>query len=139
MTARSSSSDPADQVEPHEAQVLDFQSSYRGEMTALALILLLLAIVISGLVGFAAYTARQVESAAPPRGRFLELDGGRIHYIDQGAGPPLFLIHGLGGQLGNFTYALVGRLSREFRVIAVDRPGSGYSTRRSGVDPRLRA
>ena len=108
-------------------------------MTALALILLLLAIVICGLVGFAAYTARQVEIADPPRGHFLELDGERIHYIDQGAGPPLFLIHGLGGQLGNFTYALVGRLSSEFRVIAVDRPGSGYSTRRSGADPRLRA
>ncbi len=64
MTARSSSSDSADQAEPHEGHVLDFQSSYRGEMTALALILLLLAIVICGLVGFAAYTARQVEIAA---------------------------------------------------------------------------
>ena len=108
-------------------------------MIALALVLLLLAIVISGLVGFATYTARQIESADPPRGRFLELDDERIHYIDQGAGPPLFLIHGLGGQIGNFTYALVGRLSSEFRVIAVDRPGSGYSTRRSDADPRLRA
>ena len=39
----------------------------------------------------------------------------------------------------NFTYALVDRLSNEFRVIAVDRPGSGYSTRPAGADPRLRA
>lgn len=108
-------------------------------MTAVALILLLLAIVVCGLVGFAAYTARQVEIADPPRGRFLELDGCRIHYVDEGAGPPLFLIHGLGGQLRNFTYALVGRLSDDFRVIAVDRPGSGYSTRPAGADPRLRA
>ena len=44
-------------------------------MTAVALILLLLVIVVCGLVGFAAYTARQVEIADPPRGRFLELDG----------------------------------------------------------------
>ena len=108
-------------------------------MTALVLILLLLAIVVCGLVGFAAYTTRQVEIADPPRGRFLDLDGCRIHYIDEGAGPPLFLIHGLGGQLKNFTYALVGRLSDGFRVIAVDRPGSGYSTRPAGADPRLRA
>ena len=108
-------------------------------MTALALVLLLLVIVVCGLAGFAAYTARRVESAVPPRGRFLELDGCRVHYIDEGAGPPLFLIHGLGGQLGNFTYALVGRLTNEFRVIAVDRPGSGYSTRPAGADPRLRA
>ncbi len=108
-------------------------------MTALALILLLLVIVVCGLIGFAAYTARQVEIADPPRGRFLELDGCRIHYVDEGAGPPLFLIHGLGGQLRNFTYALIGRLTNEFRVIAVDRPGSGYSTRPAGADPSLRA
>jgi pimeloyl-ACP methyl ester carboxylesterase len=108
-------------------------------MTALAIVLLVLAIVICGLLGFAAYTARRVEIAEPPVGRFLELDGERIHYIDQGDGPPLFLIHGLGGQLRNFTYALVGRLANEFRVIAVDRPGSGYSTRPAGADARLRA
>jgi pimeloyl-ACP methyl ester carboxylesterase len=108
-------------------------------MTALAIVLLLLAIAVCGLAGFTAYTARQVEIADPPRGRFLELDGCRIHYVDEGAGPPLFLIHGLGGQLGNFTYALAGRLAKEFRVIAVDRPGSGYSTRPAGADPRLRA
>lgn len=108
-------------------------------MTALAIVLLLLAIVVCSLIGFAAYTARQVESADPPSGRFLEIDGCRIHYVDEGAGPPLFLIHGLGGQLGNFTYALVARLAKEFRVVAVDRPGSGYSTRPAGADARLRA
>jgi pimeloyl-ACP methyl ester carboxylesterase len=108
-------------------------------MTALALLLLVLVLVVCGLIGFAAYTARRVEIAEPPVGRFLELDGERIHYIDQGAGPPLFLIHGLGSQLRNFTYALVGRLANEFRVIAVDRPGSGYSTRSPGADARLRA
>ena len=108
-------------------------------MTALAVILLVLAIVVCGLIGFAAYTARQVERADPPRGRFLEIDGCRIHYVDEGAGPPLFLIHGLGGQLGNFTYALVARLAKEFRVVAVDRPGSGYSTRPASADAGLRA
>jgi pimeloyl-ACP methyl ester carboxylesterase len=108
-------------------------------MTSLVIVLFVLAFVVCGLVGYTAYTARQVERADPPRGRFLDLDGCRIHYVDEGAGPPLFLIHGLGGQLGNFTYALVGRLAKEFRVIAVDRPGSGYSTRPAGADPRLRA
>jgi pimeloyl-ACP methyl ester carboxylesterase len=108
-------------------------------MTALAIFVLVLAIAVCGLIGFAAYTARRVETADPPRGRVLELDGCRIHYVDKGAGPPLCLIHGLGGQLENFTYALVGRLAKEFRVVAVDRPGSGYSTRPSNVDPRLRA
>jgi pimeloyl-ACP methyl ester carboxylesterase len=108
-------------------------------MTALAIVILVLAIAVCGLAGFTAYTARQVEIADPPRGRFLELDGCRVHYIDEGAGPSLFLIHGLGGQLENFAYALVGRLAKDFRVVAIDRPGSGYSTRPTSADPRLRA
>ena len=104
-------------------------------MTALALILLLVVIVVCGLIGFAAYAARQIEIADPPRGRFLELDGCRIHYVDEGAGPPLFLIHGLGGQLRNFTYALIGRLTNEFRVIAVDRPDRAIRPARPAPTP----
>ena len=42
------------------------------------------------------------------------------------AGPPVVMIHGLGGQLGNFTHSLVGCLRPGFRVVAFDRPGSGY-------------
>jgi pimeloyl-ACP methyl ester carboxylesterase len=34
---------------------------------------------------------------------------------------------------------LVGRLTKDFRVVAVDRPGTGYSTRPAGADARLRA
>jgi pimeloyl-ACP methyl ester carboxylesterase len=108
-------------------------------MTVLAIVLLVIALAVCGLVGFTAYAARRVESAVPPLGRFLELDGCRIHYTDEGAGPPLFLIHGLSGNLRNFVYAVVARLSVGFRVIAVDRPGSGYSTRPASADARLRA
>ncbi len=108
-------------------------------MTALAGALLLLLIAVGGLIGFAVYTARRVEIAVPPQGRFLDLDGERIHYLDKGAGPALFLIHGLCGQMGNFTYALIDRLASEFRVVAVDRPGSGYSTRPADADASLRA
>jgi pimeloyl-ACP methyl ester carboxylesterase len=108
-------------------------------LTALSGALLLVMIAVGGLVGFAAYTARRVEIAVPPQGRFLDLDGERVHYLDKGAGPALFLIHGLSGQMGNFTYALVGRLASEFRVVAVDRPGSGYSTRAADADASLRA
>jgi pimeloyl-ACP methyl ester carboxylesterase len=108
-------------------------------LTALAGALLLLMIAVGGLIGFAAYTARRVEIAVPPQGRLLDLDGERVHYLDKGAGPALFLIHGLSGQMGNFAYALVDLLAREFRVVAVDRPGSGYSTRPADADASLRA
>ena len=88
-----------------------------------------LAIMAGGLAIFAAWTARRVEKALPPCGRFVEIDGARIHYLDEGSGPPLVLIHGLGGQMHNFTHSLLDRLKLNHRVIILDRPGCGYSTR----------
>jgi pimeloyl-ACP methyl ester carboxylesterase len=92
---------------------------------AIALILL----TLTGLILFTAWTARQVERNMPPRGQFIDIDGARLHYLDKGSGPPLLLIHGLAGQVHNFTHSLLGRLTHDFRVIILDRPGSGYSSR----------
>ena len=92
---------------------------------AVALILL----IMLGLALFTAWTAHQVETNMPPRGKFIDIDGVRLHYIDKGNGPPLVLIHGLAGQVLNFTHSLLGRLSHVFRVIILDRPGSGHSLR----------
>jgi len=75
--------------------------------------------------------AAGAEQAVPQAGEILPVTGGTIHYTDTGPrdGQPLVLIHGLAGNMHNFTYALVEQLSSEFRVITIDRPGSGYSTR----------
>jgi pimeloyl-ACP methyl ester carboxylesterase len=89
----------------------------------------LIGFVVAGLVLFTAWTALQVEKKLPPRGRFIDVDGARIHYLDEGTGPVLLLIHGLAGQMHNFTHSLLGKLRRDFRVVILDRPGSGYSTR----------
>jgi pimeloyl-ACP methyl ester carboxylesterase len=59
--------------------------------------------------------------------------------VEAGSGPALLLVHGLGGQLSHFTYGVVERLAAHFRVIAVDRPGSGYSTRDPSVSAALPA
>src|SRR6266852_3419985 len=106
-------------------------------MTLLVGVVIFVAVVVVGLVIFTAITARRVEKALPPRGRFLEVAGARIHYLDKGSGPPIVILHGLGGQMGNFTYALLERLTDEFRVILMDRPGSGYSMRARGATGRL--
>jgi pimeloyl-ACP methyl ester carboxylesterase len=37
------------------------------------------------------------------------------------------MIHGLGGQMRNFSHGLLDRLATDHRVILIDRPGSGYS------------
>jgi len=93
--------------------------------------------ILGGLVIFTAVTAHRVEKALPPRGQFIEVAGARIHYLDKGSGTAIVILHGLGGQMGNFTYALLERLTDEFRVILMDRPGSGYSTRAPGATGRL--
>jgi pimeloyl-ACP methyl ester carboxylesterase len=92
---------------------------------------------VGALVIFTAVTARRVEKALPPRGQFIEVAGARIHYLDKGSGPAIVILHGLGGQMGNFTYALLERLTDEFRVILMDRPGSGYSRRAPGATGRM--
>ena len=98
-----------------------------GVLAALVLLPLLL-------LAFSAAVGALVNRLSPPRGRFVDIGTARIHYQDRGTGPPLLLVHGLGGQLGNFTYALVERLAADFRVVSFDRPGSGHSTRAVGAD-----
>lgn len=54
----------------------------------------------------------------------------RLHYLDSGLGVPVVLLHGLGSMVEDFELCgLVSRASEEFRVLAFDRPGYGYSER----------
>lgn len=105
--------------------------------TVLYVVLLL---VIAGFLAahvFTRSTARKVREGLPPRGEFMDVEGGKLHYVDKGKGRPIVLIHGLSGNLENFGYALIDRLAEDYRVIAVDRPGCGYSTRENDSLARL--
>jgi len=76
------------------------------------------------------HQARQAEYEHPPTGSFLEVDGVRLHYLEQGEGTPVVLLHGNGVMARDFVASgLVDRLSPRYRVLAFDRPGFGYSTR----------
>lgn len=66
-------------------------------------------------------------AANPPTGQFVSVDGLQVHLQVAGSGPDLVLIHGANGNLREFTFGLMDRLSDRYRVIAVDRPGMGYS------------
>jgi len=107
-------------------------------MRRLEILLLSGAAVMGSLFVFSILAARRIERLVPPQGDLVAFDGRRLHYLDKGAGPPVVLIHGLGGQIRNFNH-LVDRLSRDFRVIAFDRPGSGYSSRRAGSPAGVQA
>lgn len=69
----------------------------------------------------------KAEQDCPPIGQFIIVDGLRIHYVKQGSGPVLLLIHGAGGHVKDFTYDHMARFSKDFTVIAFDRPGHGYT------------
>src|SRR4051794_28881964 len=84
---------------------------------------------------------RDAEGETPPIGRFLDVDGVRLHYIERGTGETLVLIHGNGTLIQDFTInGLVDRLSERYRVIVIERPGYGYSERpRNLWTPRAHA
>ncbi|GAA0841355.1 MAG: alpha/beta hydrolase [Cupriavidus sp.] len=109
------------------------------------LLVLVLAVAAAGaallalLFVFTWRTTRKIEAALPPTGRFVDVPGARLHVVERGNGPAVLLVHGLSGQLANFDYGMIEPLSRDFRVIAVDRPGAGYSTRQPGAAADLRA
>jgi pimeloyl-ACP methyl ester carboxylesterase len=72
----------------------------------------------------------QAQRANPPAGRFVDVDGARVHYIERGEGPPLVMLHGLGTMLQDITLSgLFDLAAARYRVIEPDRPGYGYSTR----------
>lgn len=62
----------------------------------------------------------------PFESHFLEIDGRRYHYVDEGQGDVLLMVHG--NPTWSFAWRnLVKDLSRDYRVIAVDHMGCGLS------------
>lgn len=62
----------------------------------------------------------------PFRSHFFTIDGHRLHYLDEGSGPPILLLHG--NPTWSFYYReLVREFSEHYRVIAPDHIGCGLS------------
>ena len=81
--------------------------------------------------------ARHVEARFPPTGRFVEVRGGRLHVIEAGAvgsAPAIVLLHGASSNAADMMRALGERLAQTHRVIALDRPGHGWSDRLGGPE-----
>jgi pimeloyl-ACP methyl ester carboxylesterase len=80
--------------------------------------------------------AARAERLVPVSGNFVDIAGNRIHYLEAGEGRPIVFVHGLGGQLHHFRHSMFPMLTG-YRLIALDRPGSGYSVRAAGATARL--
>lgn len=103
----------------------------------LAGLLVAVAIVVLALMVATWRIAAKAERLVPACGKFVEIDGNRIHYVEEGEGRPIVFVHGLGAQLHHFRHTLFGRFGPGYRLIALDRPGSGYSVRATGATGRL--
>lgn len=70
--------------------------------------------------------ARWTDIDWAPYVRHADVGGARVEYVDYGSGPPLLLVHGMGGRWATWL-ANIPTLGEHYRVIAVDLPGFGGS------------
>ena len=76
---------------------------------------------------FAEETFELPPGAFPYESRFAEVMGARIHYVDEGNGPALLMVHGNPAWSFLFRH-MIALLRDRFRCIAADLPGFGLST-----------
>ncbi|HUH06598.1 MAG TPA: alpha/beta fold hydrolase [Egibacteraceae bacterium] len=57
---------------------------------------------------------------------FIDLNGVRHHYVSKGEGPPIVLVHALGGSLHSW-YGVIENLALHHHVVALDLRGHGRS------------
>jgi pimeloyl-ACP methyl ester carboxylesterase len=94
------------------------------------------AIVVAALAMLALATQAGVfltQRAHPAEGRMVEVSGATLHIVDIGprdaAGPPIVMLHGASANLEVLRQPVGARLAKHHRVILIDRPGHGWSTR----------
>ena len=97
---------------------------------------MLVMIVVLAVAGLALATqvgVALVQRAFPPQGRMIDVAGARLHVVELGpcdaAGPPVVLLHGASSNLRVMQHPVGDRLAGSRRVILIDRPGHGWSTR----------
>ncbi len=97
-----------------------------GTLGTIFLLIVAFFLICGAITNFIAASAK---ADVPRTGKTTKVRGGDIHWVESGQGRPVVMIHGLGANLRNFTYALTEKLDDEFRVIALDRAGCGWSER----------
>jgi pimeloyl-ACP methyl ester carboxylesterase len=111
-------------------------------MSLLSAVLLGLLLLAALGAAVTALIARRIEARFPPAGRFVAIGGGRLHYVEKG--PPageargtVVLIHGASSNGADAMLSLGRRLAERYRVVAIDRPGHGWSDRIGGPEVAL--
>ena len=97
---------------------------------------MIVVVVVAALAVLALTTQAGVlalQRAYPAQGRMIEVAGATLNVLDIGprdtAGPPIVIIHGASSNLQTMRRPLGDMLALHHRVILIDRPGHGWSTR----------
>ena len=83
--------------------------------------------------------AARGDTDAPAGSRWIETPEGRMRYLEAGRGPPVLLVHGATMTADDPAAALFDTLAVDHHVIALDRPGHGWSDRRRGAQSTVQA
>ena len=107
-------------------QTADTLYSYPIATIVVAVIVLMALTAVANFI-----LAQRAERLNPPKGRVINAQGVRLHYLEQGrSGPALVLLHGNGSMIEDFVSSgLIEGAARKYRVIAFDCPGFGHSDR----------
>jgi pimeloyl-ACP methyl ester carboxylesterase len=97
----------------------------------MSFVVVVIALVILALITQAGVLALQ--RAFPAQGRMIEVTGAALNVLDIGphgsTAPPIVMIHGASSNLEAMRHPLGDLLASNHRVILIDRPGHGWSTR----------
>lgn len=100
-------------------------------------ILLVLCLLVGAGIATTAWVSSRVEAAHPPRGTFVQVDGGQLHVLERpargAAEATIVFIHGASSNAADLMTSLGPRLPVSYRLIALDRPGHGWSDRPGGA------
>lgn len=86
----------------------------------------------------AALALKAQRAAAGLEEKRTRIPGFEIAYLEAGAGEPLVLVHGIGADKDNFDRVAL-KLVKHYRVIAIDLPGFGESSKPAGGDYGIEA
>lgn len=88
----------------------------------------LLTAAVATSAGCDALDSYEAARASLPADQFAQIDGQWVHFVRQGAGDPVVLIHGFGGSTFLWRNVLL-ELASAFDVLALDLNGFGYTER----------
>lgn len=107
-------------------------------------ILWFLIAALFALAGVTRVQSARIERLHPPIGTFADVDGVRIHYRLEPAGPaadlpPIVFIHGASGNLKDPMVPFLPKLQGRASLLFFDRPGHGWSSLGNGKGDSIEA